>query len=88
MIRHNKRPIGLLSKFPKVPIEERKPFYDNSVTRRTEQAHSSGKYLRRKLDSNDSVRRFAIKQKAFQDTINFVLGDGWFETDKLGRLKH
>ena len=88
MIRHNKRPIGLLTKFPKVPIEERKPFYDNSVTRRTEQAHSSGKYLRKKLDKKDTERSLRRRDKAFRETIDLVLGYGWYEVNKIGRIKH
>jgi|TARA_R100001530_G_scaffold104722_1_gene72984 hypothetical protein len=84
---YNKRPEGLLTPFPNIPIEEKKPIVYNEVTRRTEMAHSSGKYARMKHGKSDPVRKYVKMQKAFEATFDY-LGDGWFERDTKGRLRH
>ena len=72
--------------FPKAPIEEKSPIYDNELTRRTEQAHSSAKYTRIKLDPVDTEKGFLRKDQAFRATIDYVLGEGWYATNKIGRI--
>jgi hypothetical protein len=64
---------------------KRRPIVYNDVTRRTELAISSGRYTRRLLDGN--INSTKAKAEAFRLTINYVLGDGWFDLDKLGRLR-
>ena len=73
--------------FPEVKIEE-KPIYDNELTRRTEQAHCSGKYTRRRLDKDTTTRGLQLKDQAFRDTIDYVLGEGWYTVNKQGRIMH
>ena len=62
--------------FPEVKIEE-KPIYDNELTRRTEQSHCSG-----------TTRGLQLKDQAFRDTIDYVLGEGWYTVNKQGRIMH
>lgn len=58
--------------------------YFTDLHRRTELAVSSGRFTR-KQDCCQSDRQ---KRKAFKDTINYVLGDGWIYTVPVGRERH
>jgi len=72
--------------FPKAQIEEKSPIYDNELTRRTEQAHSSAKYTRIKLDPVDTERSYLRKDQAFRATIDYVLGEGWYAKNEIGQI--
>ncbi len=71
------------------PIIEKEPTVSNEVTRRTETAICAGRFTRMNTDNdNESKHRLKAKEMAFRESIEYALGDGWFELNAIGRLKH